>query len=129
MDIVIDFDGTCVGHSYPAVGREIGATPVLRELVDAGHHLILYTMRADDPRRREFTLRDALEWFVQRYIPLYGVQSHPEQHKWTSSPKAYGDIYIDDRALGCPLIFPDDQKTPCVDWTRVREMLCAMGAL
>lgn len=25
MDIVLDFDGTCVTHSFPQVGKDIGA--------------------------------------------------------------------------------------------------------
>jgi len=32
MDIVIDFDGTCVTHDFPRVGKDIGAEPVLRKL-------------------------------------------------------------------------------------------------
>jgi hydroxymethylpyrimidine pyrophosphatase-like HAD family hydrolase len=47
MIIAIDFDGTCVTHEYPKVGREIGASKVLKELVDSGHQLILFTMRSD----------------------------------------------------------------------------------
>jgi hypothetical protein len=85
-------------------------------------------MRSDDKRRRMFLLREAVEWFAVRGIPLYGVQTHPEQQGWTSSPKAYGDIYIDDRNLDCPLVFPEE-GAPYVDWKRVREMLCQMGAL
>ena len=45
MIIAVDFDGTCVSHDYPYIGKEIGAAPVLRELVAAGHDLILFTMR------------------------------------------------------------------------------------
>jgi len=46
MIIAVDFDGTCVKHAYPEIGDEIGAAPVLKELTDCGHQLILYTMRA-----------------------------------------------------------------------------------
>lgn len=129
MDIVIDFDGTCVEHAYPGVGREIGATPVLRDLVDAGHRLILFTMRADDKRRRSLLLRPAVEWFAERGIPLHGIQTNPGQQQWTSSPKAFGDLYIDDAALGCPLVYPADGRRPYVDWARVREMLVQLGFL
>lgn len=47
MIIGIDFDGTCVTHEFPDVGKDIGATPVLKELTDKGHKLILFTMRSD----------------------------------------------------------------------------------
>ena len=43
MDIVIDFDGTCVTHEFPLVGKDIGAIPVLKKLVENGHNLILFT--------------------------------------------------------------------------------------
>lgn len=48
MDILIDFDGTCVTHEFPLVGKDIGAAQVLRDLVSNGHRLILFTMRAED---------------------------------------------------------------------------------
>ena len=47
MYIAIDFDGTCVTHEYPNIGKDIGAIPVLKQLVKDGHKLILYTMRSD----------------------------------------------------------------------------------
>ena len=47
MTIAIDFDGTCVTHEYPNIGREIeGCVDVLNELVREGQKLILYTMRS-----------------------------------------------------------------------------------
>ena len=128
MDIVIDFDGTCVTHNYPDIGKEIGATPVLRELVDAGHRLILFTMRCNDKKKKNKTLNDALTWFRERDIPLFGIQTNPEQKFWTLSPKAYGDLYIDDSALGCPLILPEEGP-PYVDWGEVRRRLVAMGVI
>jgi len=33
MEICIDFDGTCVTHEFPKVGKDIGAVPVLKKLV------------------------------------------------------------------------------------------------
>jgi len=123
MYIVIDFDGTCVTHEYPAIGREIGAADVLRALADAGHKLILFTMRSDDPKNNKFYLTEAVNWFRKRNIPLYGIQSNPTQKHWTSSPKAYGELYIDDAALGCPLVYPEDGGRPYVDWAEVKVLL------
>ena len=37
MILAVDFDGTCVTHEFPEVGRDIGAVPVLKELVEKGH--------------------------------------------------------------------------------------------
>ena len=123
MDIVIDFDGTCVTHEFPVIGKEIGATPVLRKLIDAGHRLILFTIRSNEKNKSNHTLDDAIAWFRERDIPLYGIQAHPEQHFWTLSPKAYGNLYIDDTALGCPLIIPENNERPYVDWKSVQKLL------
>jgi hypothetical protein len=112
----IDFDGTCVTHEYPNVGREIGAAPVLKEMVEAGAKLILWTMRSGE------CLRDAIDWFEKHAIPLFGINTNPEQHTWTASPKAYAHTYIDDAAFGVPLITSKDER-PYVDWGLVREEL------
>jgi len=48
MIIAVDFDGTCVAYDFPNIGQDIGAVPVLEELVAAGHKLILWTVRGDD---------------------------------------------------------------------------------
>jgi hypothetical protein len=123
MVIAVDFDGTCVTHEYPSVGRDIGAAPVLLELVREGHRLILYTMR--DGNR----LKDAVNWFNWNKIPLYGVNSNPEQKSWTTSPKVQADFYIDDAAVGCPLKLEDGIVRPYVDWAKMREILVAYALL
>ena len=135
--ICVDFDGTCVTHEFPKVGRDIGAEPVLRRLVEAGHRLILWTMRSDveNPRSDHPDihavggqyLSDAVNWFKERAIPLWGIQTNPEQHTWTHSPKAYAQIYIDDAALGCPLL-PFAER-PYVNWEVVEIMLENQGLL
>jgi len=118
MVICVDFDGTCVSHEFPHVGKDIGAVPVLKELVANGHSLILWTMRSDGPKGN--FLEDAINWFKENEIPLWGIQTNPNQSSWTSSPKAYCQLYIDDAALGCPLV---SDTRDYVDWSRVREML------
>ncbi len=123
MDIVIDFDGTCCAHEYPEIGRDIGAEEVLREIIDKGHKLILFTMRDNKVGGRQH-LSEAVAWFENRDIKLYGIQKNPTQHKWTTSPKAYGHVIIDDAALGCPLVVPDNDKArPYADWRMIRRLL------
>ena len=140
MEICIDFDGTCVTHEFPRVGKDIGAIPVLNKLTDAGHNLILFTMRSDieevtsddygiHKQAGEY-LTDAVNWFIDNHIPLHGVNVNPTQHTWTKSPKAYGQLYIDDAALGCPLIYNSEiSDRPFVDWAKVEEMLKDIGVL
>lgn len=134
MDIVIDFDGTVVTHAFPKVGKDIGAVPVLKKLVEQGHRLILFTMRSnvenplsDDPEIHDQSgnyLDDAVSWFIENEIPLYGIQKNPTQDTWTTSPKAYGQLIIDDAALGCPMAYNKDiSERPFVCWKSVEDWL------
>ena len=134
MYIVIDFDGTCVTHDFPRVGKDIGAVPVLKNLVKNGHKLILFTMRSDvqNPVSEDTDihcqpgnyLSEAVDWFRKNKIPLYGIQTNPKQKTWTTSPKAYGQLIIDDAALGCPLKYdPNISDRPFVDWKEVKKYL------
>jgi len=140
MIIAIDFDGTCVSHEFPNVGNDIKAVPVLKALIENGHQLILFTMRSDivNPTGQDNELHlqsgnyltDAVNWFKTHNIPLYGIQSNPTQHTWTTSPKAYAQLYIDDAALGCPLSFdPTISSRPFVDWKAVKQILVANGII
>lgn len=145
MEICVDFDGTCVTHEFPKVGRDIGAASVLKKLVEKGHKLILFTMRSNrlvpnetgDSTITDVTgmfLDDAVNWFKQNDIPLHGINENPTQKNWTSSPKAYGQLYIDDAALGCPLKLDYSGNDEAlfiqyVDWVKVEEMLKTIGLL
>lgn len=124
MEILIDFDGTVVTHEYPKIGKNIGAIPVLRRLVNGGHRLILFTMRSN----RE--LDEAVNWFKKNNIPLYGVQVNPTQYEWTNSPKAYGQLLIDDIALGVPLTYyykgVQISERPFVNWKMIEKLLLNM---
>ena len=135
--ILIDADGTLFAHEFPKIGKDIGAIPVLRRLVDAGHKLILFTMRSDraenaptqDDTIQDVTgnfLTDVVNWLKERDIPLYGIQTNPTQHNWTTSPKAYGQLIIDDIALGIPLIYLLEGN-PYVDWKGVEILLSERG--
>lgn len=122
--IAVDFDGTCVEHNYPAIGMDVeGAVEVLRTLNKHGHRIILNTMRSGQ------RLEAAVRWFRDRKIELWAVNRNPEQEQWTSSPKVYADIYIDDSALGCPLIFLEGVRRPVVNWSKVRQLLESDGMI
>ena len=125
MTIAIDFDGTCVTHEYPKIGKENeGCVDVLKRLVSEGHKLILYTMRSGK------RLKEAKDWFKEREIPLWGVNENPTQNAWTSSPKIYANLYIDDAACGCPLIYDKTKASrPFVDWNAIKIMLLANGII
>lgn len=148
MHIVIDFDGTCVAHDFPRIGKDIGAVPVLKAIIGKGHKLVLSTMRSNnqkvalegcDPvitKTHGPWLDEAVKWFADNEIPLYGIQTNPTQKHWTTSPKAFGQLMIDDAALGCPLVYPDaspdgshTDERPYIDWVAVEKLLTIQGIL
>jgi len=115
IKIAVDFDGTCVDRRFPDVGPDVpGAVETMRRINEFDNYvLILYTMRDSH------YIKDAIAWFAERGIQLYGVQNDPDQISWTNSPKCYAHMVIDDTAFGCPLIHPLGFQNPCVDWTDV----------
>lgn len=122
--IAIDFDGTVVTHDFPEVGKDIGAVPVLKRLVEAGHKLILYTMRSGA------TLDAAKKWFEANDIDLAGVQYAPGQTMWTASNKCYAALYIDDAALGAPLKHNlQIHDRPFINWKVAETKLETLGFL
>lgn len=143
MDICVDFDGTCVAHDFPRIGHEIGSASVLRRLVEQEHRIILFTMRSnkkkievtenDDNHLNENVVAEdyldqAVKWFADNDIPLHGINVNPTQKDWTDSPKAYGQLYIDDAALGIPLVSHGDNR-PYVNWAEVLKLLQDKGIL
>ena len=109
--IAVDFDGTIVTHEYPEIGKEVpGAIETIKVLQKNGHDVFLWTMRD------KLELQEAIAYLEDKGIYLNGYNRSPAQ--FSSSLKQYASIYIDDAALGCPLIYPD-QGRPYVDWSGV----------
>lgn len=135
MIINIDFDHTLVVEDKKGNFIDLGAIPILKKLIKNGHKLILFTCRSNKPyRKNEVThyneLNEALEWFRNNGIELYGVQTNPKQKIWTDSPKSYADLTIDDTALGCPLKYDlEISEKPFVDWFQVERLLNEKGIL
>lgn len=133
--IGLDFDGTCVTHSYPSIGKDIGAVPVLKKLIANGHKIMLWTMRGTKPFAPAMkgsidTLGEAINWFKENDIELWGINENLEQKEsgWSNSNKQYAQLYIDDAALGCPLIYPEGDR-PHADWLRIEIELDMLGLI
>lgn len=110
MIIAVDFDGTIVKHEYPKIGEPIpGALEWIKRWGKAGAKIILWTMRSG------IYLTEAVEYLENNGITLYGVNDNPHQRYWTSSPKAYANLYVDDAAYGCPLS-KNGSERPYVNW-------------
>lgn len=56
------------------------------------------------------------------------MNTNPNQHKWTTSNKCFAHIYIDDAALGIPLI-DNCIDQPYVDWKEVEKLLKELGVI
>lgn len=113
----LDFDGTVVTHEYPQIGKDIGAVPWLHHLSNSGIKIVLNTMRD-----KSF-LKEAINWLESREVSLFGYNNNPIQNKWTTSPKVYAHVYVDDAALGTPLIHIHGHR-PYVNWKKAGPMLC-----
>jgi hypothetical protein len=132
MLISVDFDGTCVSHEFPHIGKNIGAEIVLKALSDAGHDIICMTMRSpkDKERWNIETIKEAKKWFKDNNIKLYAFNDNPSQESWSDSRKIYAHTYIDDQFLGCPLCYNMLYGNRVfVDWYAVSGYLNMQGAL
>ncbi len=116
MYIGLDFDGTVVDHRYPDIGEPAPrAIKWLKRWQQSGAKIILFSMRSNNSETGNL-LNEAVQYLEKNGIRLYGVNRNPDQAEWTTSPKVYANVYIDDSAFGCPLIQPKGFARPCVDW-------------
>ena len=119
MDIIcVDFDGTIVDHVYPKIGKPVPeAIESMKLFIDNRAKIILYTMRSGEE------LQEAVDYIEDKGIDLYGVNNNPTQHTWSQSPKVYGNMYIDDAAIGTPMCWPQGFNRPCVDWSKIKPIV------
>ena len=71
-------------------------------------------------------LDDAVNWYKEKGIELYGINENPKQEEFSSSPKVYANYYIDDKSFGSPVKMEkdeDDKEKPYVNWENVRNLL------
>lgn len=118
--LAIDFDGTLVDHRFPKIGTPApGAFDWLKRFQAMDALLILLTMRSDDPQVGRMVLSEAVEFCKAQGVTFRWVNDNAEQGIWTSSRKVYAHHYIDDAAIGTPLIRPAGFESDCVDWSVV----------
>lgn len=117
LNIGVDFDCTCVRQAkFPAFGQDVpDAVETLQGLVDAGHKIILWTVRSGP------SLDLAVKWFEERGIELYAVNKKPGQKNYSLSPKIDYDLLIDDKAFGIKLTLIGEDTKPVVVWKPIKE--------
>jgi hypothetical protein len=105
------------------VGKPVKlAKEVIKMLLDNGHRCFLYTMRDGSE------LMDAIEYCQDNELQMWGWNESPEQ--FSESPKQYATFYIDDAAVGCPLLYdPKVSRRPFVDWFEVARYLETLGII
>ena len=123
MKIYLDFDGTVVEHMYPEIGKiNPGSLDVIQKLHDAGHEIIINTMRAD---MRNGTLQQAL--YFLNSIPYCNIKfekfcaSKVDPDEWVTPNKEMEKIYIDDIAHGIPLRDGFHVGSKMVDWQELNR--------
>ena len=122
MIVGVDFDGTIVSENYPNIGVEIpGALDTIKILRKRGHKVFLYTMRGHSKGRD--VLQEAIDWLWNRGIELDGINESPEQ--FSTSPKQYATLYIDDRQFNAPIRYWRGVKI--YDWRPVADYLVENG--
>lgn len=116
ITIAVDFDGTIVIHRFPEIGEPVpNAIETIKDWISMGIRVILWTMRDGQ------YLEDAVEYCRENGIEFYGINENPSQD-WSASPKAYAHFYIDDMAVGCPMMACGEDRR-VVDWIKVRELI------
>lgn len=110
----VDFDGTVIEDCYPFVtGNPVPmAIETLKEMNANGIKIIVWTMRPSSHKEA------VMQFFEKHGVEIYNYNCHDTQHKWTDSPKAYADYFIDDRNVGIPL-----NSKNHVDWVALRPQL------
>lgn len=67
-------------------------------------------------------LDEAVKYLEDKDIILFGINENPDQKEWTESPKVYADCYVDDAAIGCPLLKVEGFRRECVDWGKIVKL-------
>lgn len=94
MIIAVDFDGILCENEFPKIGKpKYEMISLVRQLIDAGHEVILWTSRCDD------RLSNAVQWCDNYGLHFCAVNdnapSNIEKYK-TNPRKIFANVYIDD---------------------------------
>lgn len=101
MIIAVDFDGVLCESRFPDIGApDYEVVSLVRQLIDAGHEVILWTSRAGE------RLTEAVEWCADRGLRFCAVNENAPSNRERyaaeypqPSPKVYADVYVEDHDL------------------------------
>ena len=101
MIVAVDFDGILCENAFPSIGKpHYRIISQIRQLIDLGVEVILWTSRADD------RLAEAVAWCNDYGLQFAAVNENAPsniEHFKSEHPngtrKVYADYYIDDHNL------------------------------
>lgn len=101
MIIAVDFDGVLCEDRFPEIGApDYDIISLVRQLIDAGHEVILWTCRVDA------RLQEAVEWCEDRGLRFCAVNENAPSNRarWAAeypngTRKVYADVYVEDHDL------------------------------
>jgi haloacid dehalogenase-like hydrolase len=130
MNIYLDFDGTVVEHDYPQIGKlNPNSLEVIKKLQEAGHTIILNTMRAEFD---DDSMQEAFD-FINQNESVTGIRISRQTERKIYPPewnldKIKDEIYIDDIAANIPLIKASVGEF-MVDWLEIERQLAEKSIL
>lgn len=101
MIVAVDFDGILCRDEFPQIGEpNYGVVSLVREIIDAGHEVVLWTGRADD------RLVEAVRWCEDRGLHFCAVNENAPSNRAryegeypNGTRKVYADAYLDDKSV------------------------------
>lgn len=130
MIVAVDFDGILCRDEFPKIGEpNYSMVSLVREVMDAGHEVVLWTSRADD------RLREAVRWCEDYGLHFDAVNENApsnraqyEEEYPDGTRKVYADVYLDDKsveflALVKGITSYDGMKGPDTALRRVEEFV------
>lgn len=101
MIVAVDFDGVLCEDRFPGIGApDYEVVSLVRQLIDAGHEVILWTSRTGD------RLTEAVEWCEGYGLRFCAVNENAPSNRAmyeaeypNPSPKVYADVYVEDHDL------------------------------
>lgn len=101
MIVAVDFDGVLCEDEFPRIGDpHYEVIQLVREIMDAGHEVVLWTARADG------RLTEAVEWCEDYGLHFDAVNENATSNRAlyeaeypNGTRKVYADVYLDDKSV------------------------------
>lgn len=122
--IYLDFDGTVVEHQWPMIGEvNPNAIQVIKKLIEAGHTVILNTMRSEF---NDGSLEHSIEYLKTNGIDIESTTKklHPRIYNLDEDI-----IFLDDIGFKMPLCPTLCGNFKMVDWNKVEADLIKKGII